>query len=183
MLKCKARWVLRGFQDRQKDEQQTDSPPASRSGFRLAVQQAANKRWNLFHMDLKTAFLQGEAYDKTRDILCQIPPETGYPPYIAALMKKPACGLNDAPRQWWNVVDSALKKFGLVPTPADRCTYVLYGDRKGTQWNPWPKKVSDLNLETALDYMLDLVIYAQSSSGQKRPWNRLFTRLRFIYVG
>ena len=27
-LKCKARWVLRGFQDRQKDQQQTDSPTA-----------------------------------------------------------------------------------------------------------------------------------------------------------
>ena len=33
-LKCKARWVLRGFQDKQKDEQQKDSPAASRPGFR-----------------------------------------------------------------------------------------------------------------------------------------------------
>ena len=32
-LKCKARWALKGFQDRQKDTQQTDSPAASRSGF------------------------------------------------------------------------------------------------------------------------------------------------------
>ena len=37
-LKCKARWVLKGFQDRQKDTQQTDSPAASRSGFRCARQ-------------------------------------------------------------------------------------------------------------------------------------------------
>ena len=42
-LKCKARWVLRGFQDRHKDIQQTDSPAASRPGFRLAIQLAANK--------------------------------------------------------------------------------------------------------------------------------------------
>ena len=41
-LKAKARLVLRGFQDRQKDSQQTDSPAASRPGFRLAVQMAAN---------------------------------------------------------------------------------------------------------------------------------------------
>ena len=41
-LKCKARWVLRGFQDRQKDIQQTDSPAASRPGFRLAIQLAAS---------------------------------------------------------------------------------------------------------------------------------------------
>ena len=46
LLKTKARWALRGFQDRQKTEQQTDSPAASRSGFRLAVQVAAKKGWS-----------------------------------------------------------------------------------------------------------------------------------------
>ena len=69
-LKCKARWVLKGFQDKQKDSQQTDLPAASRSGFRCVTQFAANRSWDLYHMDLKTAFLQGEAYDETRDIIC-----------------------------------------------------------------------------------------------------------------
>ena len=36
--KCKARWVLRGFQDRQKDAQQTDSPTSTRPGLRLLCQ-------------------------------------------------------------------------------------------------------------------------------------------------
>ena len=126
-LKTKARWVLRGFQDKQKNDQQTDSPAASRSGFRLAIQAASNKGWNIFHMDLKTAFLQGEAYDQSRDIICQIPAEIGYPPHIGARMKKPAYGLNDAPRTLWNILDSALRSYGLVPTRADRCTYVCYG--------------------------------------------------------
>lgn len=72
-VKCKARWLLKGFQDKQKNDQQIDDPAASRSGFKCAVQLAANKGWNLFHMDLKTAFLQGESYDETRDALCQIP--------------------------------------------------------------------------------------------------------------
>eukprot|EP00438_Fugacium_kawagutii_P014944 Skav228845 [mRNA] locus=scaffold2630:88:7077:+ [translate_table: standard] len=93
--KCKARWVLKGFQDEQKNSQQTDSPAASRSGFRCCVQLAANKQWNLYHMDLKTAFLQGEIYDESRDIICQIPPEYGYPPYIGARMKKSAYGLKE----------------------------------------------------------------------------------------
>ena len=119
--------VSGNFQDKQKNDQQTDSPAASRSGFRLAIQAAANKGWNIFHMDLKTAFLQGEAYDQTRDIVCQIPPEMGYPPHIGARVKKPAYGLNDAPRRWWNILDSALRSYGLVPTRADRCTYVYYG--------------------------------------------------------
>eukprot|EP00435_Cladocopium_sp_Y103_P033159 s1063_g8.t1 len=47
--KCKARWVLKGFQDKQKNPQQTDtdSPAASRAGFRCAAQLAANAQWDL----------------------------------------------------------------------------------------------------------------------------------------
>ena len=65
--KCKARWVLKGFQDKKKNTQQTDSPAASRAGFRCATQLAANYRWDLYQMDLKTAFLQGEAYMMKRE--------------------------------------------------------------------------------------------------------------------
>ena len=32
---------------------------------------------------LKTAFLQGQSYD-VNDVVCQLPPEAGHPPYIAA---------------------------------------------------------------------------------------------------
>ena len=151
--------MLRGFQDRQKNEQQTDSPAASRTGFRLAVQQAANKSWNLFHLDLKTAFLQGEAYDNTRDIICQIPPEMGYPPYIVALIKKPAYGLNDAPRRWWNVVDAATKKFGLVPTRADRCTYVYYGQQVDKSRQKQSKDSIQQDYESVVEYLLDPVAH------------------------
>ena len=79
--KCKARWVLRGFLDKQKNEQQTDSPAASRPGFRLAASAAANNYWDLFHMDLKTAFLQGESYDDSRKVICELPKEAGHPWY------------------------------------------------------------------------------------------------------
>ena len=51
-LKVKARWVLQGFLDKQKDDQQTDSPTSSRPGFRLACQYAANHLFDLYHLDL-----------------------------------------------------------------------------------------------------------------------------------
>ena len=105
-------------------QHQTASPAASRSGFCCVATVAANRRWSLFHMDLKTAFLQGEAYDESRDVICQIPSELGYPPCMAARLKKPGYGLNDAPRKWWNEVDKSLTSYGLVPTRADRCTYI-----------------------------------------------------------
>jgi hypothetical protein len=127
--KSKARWVLRGFQDTQRFDQQTDSPTATRPGFRLACQLAATNQWDVGHIDLKTAFLQGEEYDAARDVICQLPPEAGLPSYIGARLKKPAYGMNDAPRRWWNRIDGSLIKYGMVPTRADRCVYVLYDDK------------------------------------------------------
>ena len=159
-----------GFQDRQKNDQQTDSPAASRSGFRLAIQAASNKGWNIFPMDLKTAFLQGEAYDQSRDIIGQIPPEIGYPPHIGARMKKPAYGLNDAPRRRWNILDSALRSYGLVPTRADRCTYVYYGKQL-----PKPALVSEkkssptFDLEGAVDYLMDPV--SGNNAKNRQAWS------------
>ena len=63
--KFKARWVCRGFQDKRGWEQ-TDSPTATRYGFRLVCQQAASSLWDLLHLDLKAAFLQGEHCNLSR---------------------------------------------------------------------------------------------------------------------
>ena len=128
--KCKARWVLRGFQDRQKDAQQTDSPTSTRPGLRLLCQNAASNSWSIRHIDLKIAFLQGQSYAPDRDVVCQLPPEAGKPWYLAARLKKPAYGMNDAPRKWWNRLDAAVKTMGLLPARADRCTYISYADVK-----------------------------------------------------
>ena len=114
-LKCKARWVLRGFQDKQASQLQTDSPTATRPGFRLQMQAAANNNWDITHVDLKTAFLQGDTFDKQRDVICQLPPESGLPPYMAARLRGAAYGLKDAPRLWWNKIDRSLRSYGLVP--------------------------------------------------------------------
>eukprot|EP00435_Cladocopium_sp_Y103_P064779 s194_g26.t1 len=79
--KFKARWVCRGFQDAQKYDLQTDSPTATRYGFRVASQHAASMYWDLLHLDLKTAFLQGETYDLDRRIIhVQLPTDIGLPP-------------------------------------------------------------------------------------------------------
>jgi hypothetical protein len=106
--------------------QQTDSPTTTRPGFRLACQLAAHRSWKIGHIDLKTAFLQGHEYGIHRKVVCQLPPEAGHPPYIGARLKKPAYGMNDAPRRWWNRLDASLHAWGFLPTCADRCTYVLY---------------------------------------------------------
>ena len=125
--KFKARWVCRGFQDKHAWEQQTDSPSATRYGFRLVAQCAANNFWDLFHLDLKTAFLQGEHYNlESRSVVIQLPHDIGLPPWMVGVCLRPVYGLNDAPRRWWNRLDKFLRSIGLEPTRADRCTYVAY---------------------------------------------------------
>ena len=120
ILMAKARWVLTGFQDKQKEYQQTESPASTRPGSRMSCQMAASKSWNILHFDLETAFLQGQSDDVNRDVVCQLPQEAGHLPYIAARLKKPAYGMNDAPRRWWNILDKALSSYGMVLTRADR---------------------------------------------------------------
>ena len=101
--KFKARWVCRGFQDAQKYDLQTDSPTATRYGFRVASQHAASMYWDLLHLDLKTAFLQGETYDLDRRVIhVQLPTDIGLPPYLVGLCTPSVYGLADAPRRWWN---------------------------------------------------------------------------------
>ena len=130
--KCKSIWVLKGVQDKQTIDQQTDSPTSARPRFRMSCELATNRNWDLFHVDLKTAILQGESYESFRDEICQLPPETEYPPYIGARLKRPAYGLNDARRRWWNRLDTALRRYGLVPTRADRCCYAFIPRRRRT---------------------------------------------------
>ena len=49
---------------------------------------------------------------------------------------------NATPRLWWNRLDTALRSFGLIPTRADRCCYVLY-DKPGTEsWEAKTKRKS-----------------------------------------
>ena len=73
-------------------------------------------------------------------------------------MKKPAYGLNAAPRRWWNILDSALRSYGLVPTRADRCTYVYYGKQLPKPARVSEKKTSNtFDLEGAVDYLMDPV--------------------------
>ena len=140
---------------------------------------------NIYHMDLKTAFLQGEAYDETRNIICQVPPEANQPWYMVARMKKPAYGLNDAPRRWWNVVDKQLRQYECVPTRADRCTYVLYSKKQvvsraspplrklkaDDSWLTTPdtapaETLDKRSVDAALDYLLDPVA-GNNANGMK----------------
>ena len=59
-------------------------------------------------------------------MICQLPPGVGYPAHIGERLKRPAYGLNDAPRRWWNRLGTSLRSYGMIPTRADRCCYAYH---------------------------------------------------------
>ena len=132
--KFKARWVCRGFQDKHAWEQQTDSPTATRYGFRLVAQCAANNFWDLFHLDLKTAFLQGEHYNlESRSVVIQLPHDIGLPPWMVGVCLRPVYGLNDAPRRWWNRFDNSSDRSDWNPhAQIDALTWLIRAPRSDT---------------------------------------------------
>ena len=133
----------------------------------MSFQMAASKSWNIFHIDLKTAVLQRQSYGVNRDVVCQLPPEAGHPPYVAARLQKPAYGTNDALRRWWNILDKALCSHGMVPTRADRCCYVLYSTQSrertwnqnnSTQWRDTSNISTKPRVQTEADAALQKVL-------------------------
>ena len=98
-----------------------------RYGFRGASQHAASMYWDLFHLDFKTAFLQGETYDLDRRVIhIQLSADIGLPPCLVGICTRSVYGLADAPRRWWNGLDKFLISLGIQPTRAGRCTYVCF---------------------------------------------------------
>ena len=61
---------------------------STRPGFRKSRQLAASKSWNIFHIGLKTAFLQAQSYGVNRDVACQLPPEARHPPENCCKIKE-----------------------------------------------------------------------------------------------
>ena len=124
-LKTKVKWTLRGFQDKQEEYLQTESPASTRSGIPMSCQMTVKKGWDLFHIDLKTLFIRRKSYDMIRDMNCQSPPEANHPPYIAARLKKPVYDRNDVSQRLWNILDKTLCICEMVPTRTERYCKIL----------------------------------------------------------
>ena len=73
----------------------------------------------------KTALLQGGSYEISRNVICQLLLEAGYPAHIGARLKIPVYGLNDAPSRWWNRIGESLHGSGMARPRGGNCCYVF----------------------------------------------------------
>ena len=123
-LKWKTRLALNGLFRTSKHRSTDRFTNVYASKFQVDVSNCSQHNRGLFHVDLKTAFLQGESYELSRNVIFQLAPVAIRVDYIGARLKRPAYALNDAPLRWWNRLDTSLRSYGMFPTRADRCCYV-----------------------------------------------------------
>ena len=104
----KARLVARGFEE-ESSFMRKDSPTCSKECVRLALAIACSNRWKCHSIDIKAAYLQGNAIQ--REIHLMPPPE--YFRGFLWKLKKTVYGLCDAARAWYLRVKTELLTLGV----------------------------------------------------------------------
>jgi hypothetical protein len=128
-LKHKARLVAKGFtQQAGIDYRETYAPVVRYASLRALLALAAHHDWEVHHMDVKTAYLNGVL----REEIYMRQPEgfevTGMEQLVCRL-KKGLYGLKQAGRAWHQTIDPALQALGLTPLATDYCVYVHHGQQ------------------------------------------------------
>jgi transposase InsO family protein len=123
-VKYKARLVAKGFTQKPGvDYTETHSPVVRFASLRALFSMASHYDWEIHHMDVKSAYLNG-----TLDELIYMRQPEGFvekgKEKLVCLLKKGLYGLKQAGRCWNHTIDPALQKLGLTPLDKDNCVYI-----------------------------------------------------------
>lgn len=124
IVRYKARLVAKGYaQEQGVDYDEVYAPVTRLETVRLLLALSAKKNWGVHHLDVKTAFLNG---DIKEDVYVAQPEgfeKTGKEGFVYKL-KKALYGLRQAPRAWYAKLSSYLEKLGFVKCPYEPAVYV-----------------------------------------------------------
>lgn len=128
VVRHKARLVAKGFDQKYSiDYNETFSPVTKFESVRTLLATAAQRDLHVHHMDVSTAFLNG---DLSEDVYMMQPQgfvEKGKENLVCKLNKS-IYGLKQAPRCWNSELDSFLKSMHFVQSKSDPCIYVKNGE-------------------------------------------------------
>ncbi|WJX50083.1 hypothetical protein P8452_36436 [Trifolium repens] len=130
IIKYKARLVAKGFLQRQGlDYDEVFSPVARHETIRLVIALACSRRWPLFHLDVKSAFLNGPLKE---DVYVKQPPGFELKGKEDKVFKlhKALYGLKQAPRAWNKRIDNFLVMQGFRKCSVEYGVYVKKSDDK-----------------------------------------------------
>ncbi|NBX97749.1 hypothetical protein EBQ81_02685, partial [bacterium] len=145
----KARLVAKGYsQVEGLDFTETFAPVAKFTSIRILLSLAAANNWECHHMDVKTAFLNG---DLEEEIFMEQPEGFVKPgeEHLVCKLHKTIYGLKQSPRAWNKKLNDELKKQGFSRCEADHSVY-FKRDNKG--------------LVFLLVYVDDIIIVADSTA-------------------
>eukprot|EP00253_Pinus_taeda_P025809 PITA_25809 len=124
--KYKARLVARGFSQKEGiDYEETFAPTVKMSTIRLVLALAAQFKWKVHQMDVKSAFLNG---DLQEEVYMTQPPGfkiAGQEQKVCRLAKA-LYGLKQAPWAWYMKIDQYLTDHGFQRSPSDANLYIKH---------------------------------------------------------
>jgi hypothetical protein len=123
IIKHKARLVAHSFMQREGiDFDDTFAPVAWMESVRLRFALAAQEGWRVHHMDVKSAFLNG---DLKVEVYVHQPSGFAIPGKEGKVLRlcKALYGLRQAPRAWNAKLDSTLKGMGFEQSPHEAAIY------------------------------------------------------------
>ncbi|GLT32318.1 hypothetical protein SLA2020_069930 [Shorea laevis] len=130
--KYKARLVVKGYaQELGVDYGETFAPVARHDTIKLLVALAANLGWKLYHMDVKSAFLNGILEEEIYVEQPQGFEVAGKEDYVYRL-NKALYGLKQAPRAWYSIIDDYLLQQDFRRSKNEATLYVK-GTNSGSQ--------------------------------------------------
>ena len=148
----KTRLVARGFtQTYGEDYIDTFAPVAKLHTVRIVLSIATNLEWDLWQMDVKNAFLQGELEDE----VYMLPPpglEHLVKPGNVLRLKKAIYGLKQSPRAWYKKLSTTLNGRGFRKSELDHTLFTL---------------VTPSGIIVILVYVDDLIITGSDKAGIK----------------
>jgi hypothetical protein len=124
-VKYKARLVTKGYVQKKGIDYEEVFAPVARlrlETVRLMLAMAANRGWEIHHLDVKTAFLNAELI---KDVYVTQPEgfvKEGQEQMVSKL-RKALYGLKQAPRAWNVKLDSSLKKLGFQKCVTEPAVY------------------------------------------------------------
>ena len=119
----KARLVAKGYaQVEGLDYTETFAPVAKFTSIRVLLTLAAAHDWEVHHMDVKTAFLNGDLEEEVYMDQPEGCEEVGKEDLVCRL-KKSLYGLKQAPRAWNIKLHEELSKLGFIRLEADHSVY------------------------------------------------------------
>ncbi|XP_073816655.1 ecdysteroid phosphate phosphatase isoform X1 [Musca autumnalis] len=127
--KYKARLVAQGFSQKpQIDYTETYSPVIRMSAVRMLFAVAAQKGYLLNHIDIVSAYLNGELEEEVFMRQPQMFVDTNYPDRVCKLNKS-LYGLKQAGRDWNKKLNDVLVNIGFERCKSDNCLYVKNKDQ------------------------------------------------------